>query len=67
MGTDGLELLTELRAHPDPHVAGIPALMMSAEDARVQCRSTGADGFVENPFDLKAVVGAIQKIAEVGV
>ena len=61
---DGLQLLRRIRAHPEPRIAGIPVLMMSAEDLRVQCQSAGADGFVEKPFELDALLGAIQHILE---
>jgi CheY-like chemotaxis protein len=61
---DGLELLRRIRAHPEPRIAGIPVLMMSAEDLRVQCQSTGADGFVEKPFELDTLLGAIHHILE---
>ncbi len=61
---DGFELLRRLRAHSDPRVARIPVLMMSAENLRVQCQSAGADGFVEKPFDLRTLLGAIRKIME---
>lgn len=61
---DGLQLLRRIRAHPEPRVAGIPVLMMSAENLRVQCQSAGADGFVEKPFELDTLLGAIQHILE---
>jgi CheY-like chemotaxis protein len=61
---DGLQLLRQIRAHPEPRVAGTPVLMMSAEDLREQCQSAGADGFVEKPFELDTLVGAIQHIME---
>ncbi len=61
---DGLELLRRLRAQPDPHKAHVPVLMMSAEDLREQCLSAGADGFVEKPFELRTLLGAIQNIVE---
>jgi CheY-like chemotaxis protein len=65
--TDGLELLRQLRAHPDAGVAATPVLMMSAEDFSVQCQAAGADGFVEKPFRLETLMAAIQKATEVRV
>ena len=59
---DGLQLMRRIRAHPEPRIAGLPVLMMSAEDLRVQCQSAGADGFVEKPFELDTLLGAIQHI-----
>jgi CheY-like chemotaxis protein len=62
--TDGYKVLETIRAHPDPEVAGVPVLMMSAEDVREQCRSGGADGFVEKPFELTTLLAAIQQTME---
>jgi DNA-binding response OmpR family regulator len=61
---DGVELLRQLRAHPDPVVARTPVLMMSAEDHSVRCRSAGANGFLEKPFDRVTLLEEIQKILE---
>jgi DNA-binding response OmpR family regulator len=61
---DGLELLRRLRSQPDPRVAHLPVLMMSAEDLREQCLAAGADDFVEKPFELRALLGAIRNIVE---
>jgi two-component system OmpR family response regulator len=61
---DGLDLLRHLRAQADPYLAHLPVLMMSAEDLREQCESAGADGFVEKPFELDAMIEAIQNIME---
>lgn len=64
---DGLELLRQLRTHPDAGVAGIPVLMVSAEDVSAQCRAAGASGFFEKPFDTDALFRTIQEITEVSV
>jgi CheY-like chemotaxis protein len=61
---DGLDLLRQLRAQVDPSLAYLPVLMISAENLREQCQSAGADGFVEKPFELDDMVGAIQNIME---
>jgi DNA-binding response OmpR family regulator len=61
---DGLDLLRQLRAHPDSGVAITPVLMMSVENLRVKCQSAGADGFVEKPFDLKTLSEAIKSLVE---
>ena len=61
---DGLRLLSRLRAQSDPRMAHLPVLMMSAEDLREQCQSAGADGFVEKPFALDALVEAIRSLIE---
>jgi DNA-binding response OmpR family regulator len=61
---DGFDLLSQIRDHPDPGLAGLPVLMMSAEDLGTESLSAGADGFVEKPFDLGILLGAIRKIME---
>ena len=64
---DGFDLLRQLRAHPDASVAGIPVLMVSAEDLSASCRAAGASGFVEKPFDTESLFRTIQEIMEVSV
>jgi CheY-like chemotaxis protein len=64
---DGLDLLRQLRAHPDAQIGGIPVLMMSAENASARCRAAGATGFVEKPFDTESLFRTIQEIMEVGI
>jgi CheY-like chemotaxis protein len=59
---DGIELLSKIRTHPNPSVAGTPVLMMSAEDYRARSRSAGANAFVEKPFDRSTLLDAIQQI-----
>jgi two-component system OmpR family response regulator len=61
---DGFELLRRLRAHGDPGVARTPVLMVSAENLKAQCLSAGADGFVEKPYDLETLLGAIRRSVE---
>ncbi|NIV32708.1 MAG: response regulator, partial [Anaerolineae bacterium] len=58
---DGLDLLRQLRAHPNREVASTPVLMMSAEDLAAQCQEAGASGFVEKPFDTESLVRTIQE------
>jgi CheY-like chemotaxis protein len=64
---DGLDLLRGLRAHPDAVIAGTPVLMTSAENLSAQCRTAGATGFLEKPFDTACLFRTIQEIVEVGV
>jgi CheY-like chemotaxis protein len=64
---DGVDLLRQLRAHPDASVAGTPVLMVSADDLSDSCRAAGASGFVEKPFDTEALIRTIQEIMEVSV
>jgi CheY-like chemotaxis protein len=58
----GLELLRGLRAHPDAAIRGTPVLMTSAENVSVQCLASGANGFLEKPFDTESLFRAIQDI-----
>ncbi len=61
---DGVELLKQLRAHPDPAVAQTPVLMMSAEDHSVRCRAAGANGFLEKPYERLTLLNEIRRILE---
>lgn len=62
---EGLDLLHELRAHPDPDTGRTPVLMMSGMDYRFRCRRAGANGFLQKPFDRRALLEAIARIKEV--
>ena len=62
--TNGFDLLRRIRAHPDADLARTPVLMMSAEDQYVRCEQEGADGFLEKPFTMRALVQAIRGIEE---
>ena len=64
---DGLEVLRQLRSHPDAGVGRIPVLMISAENAAARCRTAGASGFVEKPFDTESLFRTIQEVMEVSV
>jgi DNA-binding response OmpR family regulator len=64
-GWDGVELLSAIRAHPEPRIANTPVLMMSAEDLESRCVSAGANAFVGKPFDLKKLMVTIREITEV--
>ncbi len=61
---DGFELLSQIRAHPDPDTARTPVLMMSGMDYRFRCKQVGANGFLEKPFDRMALLEAIRKASE---
>jgi len=56
----GFDLLSQIRAHPDPCVANTRVIMMSAEDYRNQSKQAGADGFVDKPFDVPAMLTIIR-------
>jgi two-component system, OmpR family, response regulator MprA len=61
---DGFDLLSQIRAHPDPDTARTPVLMMSGMDYRHRCKQAGANGFLEKPFDRLALLEAIRKARE---
>ena len=63
---DGVELLSEIRAHSEPRIAETPVLMMSAEDLEARCMDAGANAFVGKPFELEQLVATIRKIVEEG-
>ncbi|MGD8625498.1 MAG: response regulator [Anaerolineae bacterium] len=63
---DGILLLRELREQPDPELARIPVLMMSAEDHRRRCMAAGANGFIEKPFDRIELLDTIENILKGG-
>jgi len=58
--TTGLHLLSRLREHPDPQVARIPVLMMSAENQAHKSAQAGANGFLEKPFQIQDLLDAIR-------
>jgi DNA-binding response OmpR family regulator len=61
---DGFELLGQIREHADAALAGLPVVMISAEELEAESLSAGADGFVEKPFDLEFLFGTIQRLTE---
>jgi DNA-binding response OmpR family regulator len=61
---DGFDLLSQIRDHPDPRLASLPVLMMSAEDLGAHSLSAGANGFVEKPFDIEILLETIREIME---
>jgi DNA-binding response OmpR family regulator len=63
---DGILLLRELRAHPEPDVSSIPVLIMSAEDHRERSISAGANDFIDKPFDHVKLFDTIENILKGG-
>jgi two-component system alkaline phosphatase synthesis response regulator PhoP len=62
--TNGLDILGQIRKQPDPEIANVPILMMSAEDQEQRSLQAGADGFLEKPFQIETLVSTIREIME---
>ena len=62
--TNGLDILGQIREHADPAVANVPVLMMSAENQQQRSIQAGANGFLEKPFQIEALVSTIREITE---
>ena len=60
----GLDVLGQIRAHSNSAVARTPVIMMSAEDHRFRSREVGANGFIDKPYSLSALVDAISHAKE---
>ena len=60
----GFDVLRQIRAHPDPQIASTPVLMTSAEDHRARSKLAGANGFMDKPFSIAALVDAVRQIKE---
>lgn len=59
----GFEVLRVLRS--DPKLAKTPIVMCTARDTLddvERCLSSGANDYIQKPFDLKNVLGKIQKL-----
>ena len=53
-GMNGAEVLRQLRADADPHIAQLPAIMLTGyggEESEVLCLEAGADDFVTKPIN----------------
>lgn len=59
---DGFELLRQVRAHPQAHIATVPVLVVSALDYGHRLEQSGADGFLLKPFKYEHLTEAIAKI-----
>lgn len=55
---NGLELLDDIRRHPD--VSDVRVLMTSGSDLREQVEQAGADGFLMKPYMPKDLLSSIQ-------
>ena len=61
-GEDGREICKRIKANPQLH--SIPVIMLSAHaDAGKVADTSGADAFLEKPFDVDALIAIVQKYA----
>lgn len=62
-GMDGLEICRQLKNQD--HTKNVPVVMISASpDLAQKAIKAGADDFVEKPFDVKSLLGVIEKHTE---
>jgi two-component system response regulator BaeR len=64
-GIDGLEICRMLRAQPDPRVANVPLLMLTArveEIDRLLGLELGADDYICKPFSPREVVARVRAV-----
>jgi len=64
-GTDGLEICRTLRALPDPRIANLPLLMLTArveEIDRLLGLELGADDYICKPFSPREVVARVRAV-----
>jgi DNA-binding NarL/FixJ family response regulator len=60
-GMDGLALLMQVRS--DPYLAGLPLILISAQDDRSSVRrgmSSGADDYLTKPFSVEELVQTVE-------
>ena len=58
--TDGLELLRQIRQHPD--LKQIPVVMSSGMDVEEECQRAGANGFVLKPYPPDHLSDMLRKV-----
>ena len=62
-GTDGREVLQEIKAHPDLKKIPVIVLTTSKDDRDVQaCYQAGASSYVQKPVDLDGFMKAIERL-----
>lgn len=58
--TSGLEVLRQLRQHPD--LRSVPVLMSSGMDLEDQCKDAGASGFILKPYPPEQLSYMLQQV-----
>jgi CheY-like chemotaxis protein len=62
-GMDGLEAIRHIRAEPDPRVAQVPIIALTAvamSGDRQRCMEAGANEYLSKPVSLKELVEVIE-------
>lgn len=58
---DGAQMLKQLRADPDPEIAQIPVIIMTAHEGHeIDCLEAGADDFVTKPINIAVLRARIE-------
>ena len=64
-GTDGYEVLAEIKAHEDLKVIPVVVLTTSSNESDIErCYRAGANSYVRKPVDLEGFMDAIRRLAE---
>ncbi|MFM8321594.1 MAG: ATP-binding protein [Chloroflexota bacterium] len=66
---DGLEAIRRLRVHPDPRLASVPVVALTAlamDTDRSQALAAGANEYLSKPFAMQDVAGLISSLAGAG-
>ena len=62
-GTDGREVLNEIKAHPDLKQIPVIVLTTSSDDRDVSaCYKAGANSYIQKPVDLEGFMRAIERL-----
>jgi two-component system response regulator len=62
-GTDGREVLTEIKSHPDLKQIPVIVLTTSSDDRDVSaCYKAGANSYIQKPVDLEGFMRAIERL-----
>jgi PAS domain S-box-containing protein len=66
-GMDGLETIRHLRSNPDPRIAALPVIAITAlamPGDRERCLQTGANEYMSKPMHLEQLLATMQKMLE---
>lgn len=57
---EGLEIVSDLRAHKNASLARLPVIMTSGMELSSKCRDAGADDFLLKPYDPEQLLQVIK-------